>query len=253
MTIFEIIVGIGAGLMAGMINTLAGNGSAITLAVLLEFFGLPAHMANGTNRIGVLAQTTASVLSFQREGRLDIRNNIPPILLPVGGAFLGIYLAINISAEGFVTIYKYLLLLMLIIILVNPKRWIQSAPNINDRKQKKWLWPVYFALGVYGGFIQMGMGIFALAVFVLLGNKDMISANVLKALIIALFTIAAVAIFAWQGMVHWGYGITLGIGQMAGGWFTAQFASRHPKAGMVAYYLLILCIGGAIYSVFFRP
>ena len=252
MTIIELAVGIGAGLIAGMINTLAGNGSALTLAVLLEFFGLPAHMANGTNRIGVLAQGWASVLSYRREGRLDIKSNIPFILLPVLGAFAGIYLAIIISAEGFVTIYKYLLVLMLIVVLVNPKRWIREKSITAPDGKTKWLWPVYFLLGVYGGFIQMGMGIFALAVFVLLGDKDLISANVLKSLIIAIFTIAAVAIFAWQGMVHWGYGITLGIGQMAGGWFTAQFASRNSKAGVIAYYLLILCIAGAIYSVFFR-
>lgn len=251
MTIFELAIGIGAGLIAGMINTLAGNGSALTLAVLLEFFGLPAHMANGTNRIGVLAQTGASVLSFKREGRLEIRNNIPLIVLPVLGAFIGIYLAIIISAEGFVKIYKYMLVLMLIVILVNPKRWMKGKTSLTSHKKARWLWPIYFLLGIYGGFIQMGMGIFTLAVFVLLGDKDLISANVLKSVIIAIFTIAAVAIFAWQGMVHWGYGITIGVGQMAGGWFTAQFASRHSKAGVVAYYLLIICILGAIYSVFF--
>ncbi len=249
MTIFEISIGIGAGLLAGMINTMAGNGSALTLAVLLEFFGLPAHMANGTNRIGVLAQTSASVMSFKREGRLDVQNNVPLILLPVLGAFLGIYLAVIISADGFVTIYKYLLVVMLLVILVNPRRWMKKNEGTNS---SKWFWPMYFILGVYGGFIQMGMGIFSLAVFVLLGNKDLISANVLKSLIIAIFTIAAVLIFAWKGMVHWGYGLTLAIGQMTGGWFTAQFASRNSKAGTVAYYLLIVCILGAIYSVFFR-
>lgn len=252
MTISEILVGVGAGLIAGMINTLAGNGSALTLAVLLEFFGLPAHMANGTNRIGVLAQTFASVISFRREGRLDVKNNIPLIVLPVSGAFLGIYLAIIISADGFVTIYKYLLVIMFFIILVNPKRWIRDQANQVSSPENKMIWPLYFLLGVYGGFIQMGMGIFTLALFVLLGDKDIISANVLKALIIAVFTIGAVVIFAWQGMVHWGYGITLGVGQMAGGWFTAQFASRHSKAAIVAYYLLIICILGAIWSVFVR-
>lgn len=252
MTIFEIAVSISAGLMAGVINTLAGNGSAITLAILLEFFGLPAHLANGTNRIGVLAQATGSVLSFNREGRLDIRNNLTLILLPLLGAFVGIYLAIIISADGFVAIYKYLLVFMLIVILVNPRRWLRESDPSSTRANSKWYWPVYFLLGIYAGFIQMGMGIFTLAVFVLLGGKDLISANILKSVIIFVLTIVAVFVFWWQGMVHWGYGLTIGFGQMVGGWFTARFASRHPKAGLVAYYLLILCILGAIYSVFFR-
>lgn len=253
MTPFEISVGIIAGLTAGVINTLAGNGSAITLAVLLELFGLPAHVANGTNRIGVLMQTTASVLSFHREGRLEVRNNLAAILIPTVGALLGIYLAIIVSAEGFIAIYKYLLVFMLILILINPKRWItKKSIESHQSPESKWMWPLYFALGVYGGFIQMGMGIFTIAVFVLLGNRDIISANVLKVVIITVLTIAAVIVFAWQGMVHWGYGLTIGLGQMAGGWFTAQFASRHSKASLVAYYVLVVCIIGAIYSVFFR-
>lgn len=253
MTPFEIIIGIVAGLTAGVINTLAGNGSAITLAVLLELFGLPPHMANGTNRVGVLMQTSASVLSFQREGRLEVRDNLPAILIPTLGAILGIYLAIIVSADGFIAIYKYLLVFMLILILFNPKRWIhQKSGEISPSRESRWMWLIYFALGIYGGFIQMGMGIFTIAAFVLLGNRDLISANVLKALIITALTIVAVLVFSWQGMIHWGYGLTIGVGQMAGGWFTAQFASRHSKAALVAYYVLVICILGAIYSVFFR-
>ena len=252
MTPYEIIVGIGAGLLAGIINTLAGNGSAITLAVLMEFFGLPAHVANGTNRVGVLTQTTASVLSFQREGRLDLKQNLPAVLIPVLGAILGIYLAIIISADGFVSVYKYLLVFMLILILFKPTRWLREKTTDGTSHESKWFWIVYFLLGVYGGFIQMGMGIFTIAIFVLLGDKDLINANILKALIIVVITSIAVIVFAWQGMVHWGYGLTIGCGQMAGGWFTAQFASRHTKAAIVAYYVLITCILGAIYSVFFR-
>ncbi|HLT94146.1 MAG TPA: sulfite exporter TauE/SafE family protein [Membranihabitans sp.] len=252
MTIFEVFVSIGAGLVAGIINTLAGNGSAITLAVLLEFFGLPAHLANGTNRVGVLAQSAAAVLSFKKEGRLNTKQDRESILIPLLGAVLGIYLAIVISAEGFVNVYKYLLVAMLVVILVNPRRWLHQNPLEAKRSKSKWAWPIYFLLGVYAGFIQMGMGIIALAVFVLLGRKNLITANILKSVIIVVLTFMAVAVFYWKGMIHWGYGLTIGLGQMAGGWFTARFASRHSRAGLVAYYILILCILGAIYSVFFR-
>ncbi len=252
MTIFEVLVGIGAGLLAGFINTLAGNGSAITLAVLMEFFGLPAHVANGTNRVGVLTQTGAAVLSFHREGRLGLEQKYRAVLIPVLGAILGIYLAIIISPEGFVAVYKYLLLVMLILILFKPKRWLRPKMTEAAPDESKWSWIFYFILGIYGGFIQMGMGIFTIAIFVLIGNQDLINANILKALIIVVITSIAVVVFAWQGMVHWGYGLTIGFGQMAGGWFTAQFASRYSKAAMVAYYVLILCILGAVYSVFFR-
>ncbi|WP_236979317.1 sulfite exporter TauE/SafE family protein [Membranihabitans maritimus] len=249
MTIWEIAVGIGAGLIAGCINTLAGNGSALTLAVLMEFFGLPANIANGTNRLGIVAQSWATTFSFIKEGRFDFHRNYQVLLWPVLGAFIGIYLAIIISSEGFRLVYKYLLLLMLVVILIKPKRWIQTPSGEN--KTPMWIiYFIYFLIGIYGGFIQMGMGIFALATFVLVGKMDIIKANVLKSYIVAVYTTIALLVFAWQGLVHWGFGITLAIGQMAGGWTTAVFASRSPRAGIVAYYLLIICVIGAILKVF---
>ncbi len=57
---------IAAGFVAGFINTLAGSGSLVTLPVLI-FLGLPANVANGTNRVAILLQNVVGVSSFSQQ------------------------------------------------------------------------------------------------------------------------------------------------------------------------------------------
>ncbi|MEG2478793.1 MAG: sulfite exporter TauE/SafE family protein, partial [Mucinivorans sp.] len=56
-----------SGLLVGVINTFAGAAAAITMA-LFTALGLPINVANGTNRIPVLAQTLVMSIGFARQG-----------------------------------------------------------------------------------------------------------------------------------------------------------------------------------------
>lgn len=236
--------------LAGCINTLAGNGSAITLTILMEVLGLPPDVANGTNRLGVMTQGLAGTWAFKREGKLEGALNWPIILWTAAGAILGMYSSILISPEGYRAVFRYLLIVMLIVILVNPKRWMISS-DTPPRQLPQWLLALLFlALGFYGGFIQMGMGVFFLAVTVLLVRYDLIKANVLKGLVVTVYTIAAVAFFAWKGLIDWRFGALMAVGQMLGGFVTATYAGRYPGAAKWAYRLLVVVIIGAILKAF---
>jgi hypothetical protein len=240
--------------LAGAINTLSGNGSAITLTIMMELLGLPPDVANGTNRVGVLGNGLAGSLGFYRAGRFEVdegkkREMWQIVGITTLGAIVGIYLSLVISNEAYRTIFRYLLVLMLVVILIKPKRWLvvpEGQPPMS-------LWisiPVFFALGIYGGFIQMGMGVFFLAVTVLIAHYEIIQANVLKVLVVTLYTVLAVAIFAWRGLIDWEIGVLMATGQMLGGYFTAKYASNHPKAGLYAYRLLIIVVIAAIAKAF---
>lgn len=236
--------------LAGCINTLAGNGSAITLTILMELLGLPPDVANATNRVGIFTQGLASNYAFYREKKLQQVWNWPVIIWVTAGAALGIYLSIIISPAGFKAIFRYLLVVMLLVILVKPSRWLRAA-DPNRSPLSPWLSiPLYFALGVYGGFIQMGMGVFFLAVLVLLARYEIIGANVLKGMVVMLYTGLALAVFAWKGLVDWQLGFLMAIGQTIGGFLTATFASRYPNANVWAYRLLLLVIILAIGKAF---
>jgi hypothetical protein len=235
--------------VAGAINTLAGNGSAITLTILTEMLGLPGNVANGTNRVGILTQTTASSWAFYRNDRLDLSNSGLYIVLTTIGALVGIYAAIQVSNEAFREVFRFLLVLMLLVILVKPKRWLRETSDI--RKLPLWISvPVFLTLGFYGGFIQMGMGVFFLAAMVLIAHYNIIDSNAVKSAVIAVYTLAAVAIFAWQGLIDWKIGGLMAVGQTAGGYLTARFAATDPRAGKWAYRILVVVVVWAILRMF---
>lgn len=237
-------------LFAGGINTLAGNGSVITLTILTEVLGLPPNVANGTNRIGVFTQCIATTWVFNKNGKLNITQN-KKYLIPIFiGAIAGGILAINVSNDQFKTVFKFMVLFMLIAVLIKPKRWLRKTDIIFKPKWYIYI-PLLFSLGFYGGFIQMGMGVFFLIIMVLGMRVNIIESNALKGFIIGAYTFLLIALFHYQGMIDWKLGGIMAIGQTLGGYLTAQFASKYKKADQVAYYLLIVVLILAITKLFF--
>jgi uncharacterized membrane protein YfcA len=246
---YHYVIAIAGGALAGAVNTLAGNGSAITLSILTEIMGLPGNLANATNRIGVFTQSAAGSYAFYRNGKLDLTHSKQNIFWTVAGALLGVLVAIKVSNAQFLFVFKYLMLAMLVVMLVKPKRWLKEQ---SDHQPISW-WiaiPVYLALGFYGGFIQMGMGIFYLATMVLVAKYSMIEGNALKSFVVAIYTLLVLLIFQYKGLVRWDIGLILAIGQTIGGWYTAKFASKHPMANQIAYWLLISIVLLALANMF---
>lgn len=235
--------------IAGSINTLAGNGSAITLTILTEVLGLPPNVANGTNRIGIATQSMAGAWVFWKNGLLDLRRSRLLIAMTLVGAVAGVIVATQVSNEQFKTVFSYLLVVMLVVILVKPKRWLRETDS--NHTPSPWLMvPLFLGLGFYGGFIQMGMGIFFLAVMVLGARYSLMDANAVKSFIIAIYTLVVIAIFQWKGMIDWPMGLLMAVGQTVGGYLTAEFGSRFKKANQVAHVLLIVIVVVAIIALF---
>lgn len=235
--------------IAGGINTLAGNGSAITLTILTEVLGLPPNVANGTNRIGVFTQSAVASIVFQKSGKLNISRNKNYIIPIIIGAVVGGLLAITVSNEQFKAVFKFMMVFMLIAILVKPKRWIRKTDL--DYKPKPYLYfPLLFALGFYGGFIQMGMGVFFLIIMVLGLRVNIIESNAIKGLVIGAYTLLLIILFHYKGMIDWKIGSIMALGQTLGGFLTARFASQHRKADQIAYYVLIVVMLLAIGKLF---
>lgn len=247
MTIY--LIAFAGALFAGCLNTLAGNGSAITLTILTELCGLPGNVANGTNRVGVLLNGLGASMGFYKEGKLDLKIGKPIIIAVSLGALLGVFLAVNVSNDQFMFVFKYLMIGMLFIILFNPKKWMIKTKK--DSLVPKYLtFPLYFLIGFYGGFIQMGMGIFFLAVLVLISRLPIIEANAIKAVSVLLYSIIALAIFHYNGLVDWKIGAVMGVAQFTGSWVTARFASNYKGIEKIAYYMLLVAMGLAILKLF---
>ena len=237
------------GLFAGSLNTLSGNGSAITLTILTEIIGLPGNLANGTNRIGVFAQGIASTAGFLKTYKFQFKRDRALIILTTIGAIGGFVLAISVSNEEFKTAFKYLMIFMLFFVLIRPKKWLIESTV--ESGLSKWIaYPLFVAVGFYGGFIQMGTGILFLIVMVLGMRYSLMDSNFLKAFIFPFYTIIGIIIFYFQGLIHWEFGLVMAIGQSIGGYFMAFYASKNENAKLWAYRLLVVAMVLAIIKLF---
>lgn len=247
--LYHYIIAIAGAALAGCINTLAGNGSAITLSILIELLGLPPKMANGTNRVGIMAQTVFGTYEFHKGGKLHLKRNLRYIIPILIGAIAGAIVAVKVSNEQFRAVFRFLMVVMLFVILFKPKRWFRET----DVRSLLPLWatiPIFLGIGFYAGFIQMGMGVIFLAVMVLLAKVNITESNAVKTFVTMLLTIFALFIFHSQGLIDWRIGGIMAIGQAFGGWATARYASRYKQADQVAYWLLVIIVIGAVISLF---
>ena len=249
MDFITLLIVLAGGFLAGVVNTLAGNGSAITLTILTEVLGLPGTVANGTNRIGIAAQSVLSAYGFHRHGRLNVRDKWQYLLPIILGAIVGIYVATQVDNEQFRKVFRYLMVVMLFVILIKPKRWLRETDSEN-KPPLVLMVPLTFALGFYGGFIQMGMGVFFLALMVLVGRFSLLDSNAMKIFVIAIYTFIALFLFQMNGLVDWKTGSILAIAQAAGGFLTANYASQSPKANLWAHRLLIVVVLAAVVKLF---
>ena len=247
--IFEYSIAIAGGFVAGIMNTLAGYGSIITLTILMDVIGLPANIANGTNRVNVLANTTAAALGFYNNGKLDLKKGSSVLIIVCIGALLGIITAISVSNEQFRSVFKYLVIVLFFALIVNPKKWISESQINNEVPLWKQLL-IYLPIGFYGGFIQMGMGVIFLMAGVLVSKYSIIKANALKSVIITVYTIMSLAIFQWKGMVDWKIGAIIAIGAALGGYLTAHYSTRLKNANLFAYRFMIVVVVVVILRTF---
>ena len=235
------LIGFFGGLVAGVMNTLAGFGSIITLSILMELMGLPANVANGTNRLNTVFAGITATATFIKNDKLDIFRGRWYLIFTSLGAFIGVYLALIVSNEQFKIIFKFLIVVLFLILLLNPKKLLKEyAGEYNLRLYI--LIPVFLLIGIYGGFIQMGMGVFFIVAIALLGRYNLVEGNALKAFIVLAYSIIALVIFWWNGLVDIKAGIAITVGQMLGAWLTARFASKYKNANIWAYRVLLIIV-----------
>ncbi len=214
-----------AGFFAGFINTLAGSGSLITLPLLM-FLGLSAHDANGTNRIGILVQSLVAVRNFKKDKTFVASHETNLVIPTVLGAIVGALIAISISEKYMRLAIGLLLVFMFFVVLLKPEKWLKEKSLIGKAASTPLRIVTFFGIGLYGGFIQAGVGLFMLAGMVLGAGYHLIRANAAKSLITLYLTIVALIIFFYSGQVNLIYGLVLSIGNGIGAYVASKNASR---------------------------
>lgn len=236
---------IAAGFAAGFINTLAGSGSLITLPLLI-FLGLPANVANGTNRIAILLQNVVAVGSFRQQKVLDLKRGLQLALPAIAGGILGAQIAVNLDEIIIRRTVGVLMMVMFLVVLIKPRRWLEGKTV--DLKSHFTLTNiiVFFLIGAYGGFIQAGVGIFLLAGLVLSAGYDLVKANAVKLLIVLCFTVFALIIFVLNDQVRWQTGLVLAVGNMSGAWIASKMAVKRGATFVRWFLLAVLILSGTV-------
>lgn len=230
-----------AGLTAGFMNVMAGGGSLLTMPALI-FLGLPPAAANGTNRVAILLQNVSAVGSFRQRGFSDFKRSLGLAACTVPGAVVGAVAAVEVDPVLFKRILAGVMVVALVLIL-RGRRGDQGAGSAHP----VWAHIAAVFAGVYGGFIQAGVGFVLMAILHRLLRLDLVRVNMHKVFIVGVYTVPALLVFVLEGEVSWVAGLVLAAGNSLGGWIGAQVTiSRGERAVRVVFVVAVLAMAARL-------
>lgn len=231
---------LGVGLVAGALNVIAGGGSLLTLPVLI-FLGLPAAMANGTNRIALLVQNVVAVREFRRGGVLPLRLALLCVPSALAGSVLGARLVIGLGDEAFRTILGVVMILVCIVMIIDPARRLHFDPQRITGRRAAAVVAAFFAIGFYGGAVQAGVG-FLIITALLLQGLDLVRINAVKVFVVLFYTVTALGVFILHGQVDWPLGLALAVGNGLGGWIGTRLTIAKGHAWIRRVLLVVIVL-----------
>lgn len=246
---YQYFILIGVGFLVGFINTIAGGGSLITLPVLI-FFGLPPSVANGTNRVAIVIQTAMATAGFKSKGVSTFPFNIYLGISAFFGAIIGAKIAVDIKGETFNKILAIIMILVVLLIIFKPKI---NTGDLQERLTGKYLWIgciAFFFFGIYGGFINAGLGFIMILFLHFVHHMNLVRVNATKVVVVLIYTLSALAVFVLNDKVNWEVGLILAIGNGIGAWVASRF-SVNKGDGFIKSFMIVMIVIMAIKLWFF--
>ncbi|MFZ9982548.1 MAG: sulfite exporter TauE/SafE family protein [Cyclobacteriaceae bacterium] len=215
---------IGLGWITGFLNTVAGGGTLISMPVLI-FMGIPGSVANATIRVAILAQNISAATGFHSKGvRLPFPYSWWLAGLSLAGGWIGANIAMGVPDHLFNRIHAIILVLVVLSIVFEKKNNTDSGEEKFSMKRQVLSGTGFFLLGIYGGFIQAGIGFLVIAMLTHIHKFPLSKTNYIKVFAAILYTGIAVLAFAIGGRIIWEIGLVLAIGNAAGAWFGSRWS-----------------------------
>jgi uncharacterized protein len=220
--LYEIPLIIITGFVAAFLNTVGGGGSLFSVPIL-TFLGLPITSANATSRVAILFQNISAVGGFRSKGvDLPWPYSLYLGLSSLGGGLIGALLASRIHDDVFNKIFVVVMILSVVLIVYDPFK--SKGPERMSFKSQITGSICFFFLGIYGGFVQAGIGFLVIAVLTLVNNLSLVKSNYVKVFAAIVYTGVSVAVFAYEGKIIWLTGFVLAIGHALGGWYASRWS-----------------------------
>lgn len=217
MTWWQALLLLVGGAFAGVVNSMAGGGSMITVP-LLVLAGVPGNDANGSNRVGILASSAAAVVAFRQQGVDGLKHGVPALGPAAVGALIGAVVIGRLSDGAFETVFGWLLIPLVLLTIFSP-----SAQSQRPTWSKATTVIVFFFIGIYAGAVQAGVGLVMIATLSRAGF-DLVMANSIKVLVNLVMSVGALAVFVASGSVRWGPALVLAVGLSFGAWIGARLS-----------------------------
>jgi uncharacterized membrane protein YfcA len=243
---------LGAGILGGALNAVAGGGSFVTLPALLSVGILPVS-ANAMSTVALWPGAWASVAAYRREIASQERRFL---LVLVGtsliGGVAGAQLLLYTPQETFMRLTPYLLLGATLLLIFGRRiarlvqRWTPKAGEAASPRALVGLGIAQFLFALYGGYFGGGLGVLLLATLLLMGVESIHQMNGLKALLTTAIRGVAVLVFVLAGVIAWPETIIMIGGSIIGGYAGAEIA-RRADPRLVKGFAVLVGLGMTIY------
>ena len=243
LTVWQYLLLAAVGAIAGFINVMAGGGSLLVLPIMI-MLGIEGPTANGTNRLGILSQNWTSVGKFAHKGYHEFKLSFTLALCALPGAFIGAYYGTKLTGVWFNRTLACVMILVMILMLLK-KNESTGFFHIPSKKRLIAGHILMFLAGLYGGFIQAGVGFILMTILHKVMGLDLVRTNMHKVFIVGFYTIVALAIFAFKGKVIWLPAIVLAIGTSTGAYISTHFAIKKGQ-GIIKVIFTIAIVALAI-------
>lgn len=247
----QLVFLVGAAVVAGALNSVAGGGSFLTFPALL-FAGVPPISANATNTVALWPGSLASIGGYREE--LQQERRVLKVLAGVSlaGGLVGALLLLGTPERTFTKLIPWLLLGATLIFALGGRvtdRLRGTAPEQGAPPRRLGaVAPVQFAIAVYGGYFGGGIGILMLAALAVLGMRDIHRMNGLKVVLATLINGVAIVAFLAAGVVDVPVGLAMAVGAVVGGYGGARTARRLPPEWVRGF---VIAVGAVLTVVFF--
>lgn len=241
MQAFELILLAFAGFASGWINVIAGGGSLLTVPVMV-FMGLPGPVANGTNRISIIAQNITAVGAFFSKGFSDFRLSATLSAAASIGAFAGAMVGVELDGVWFNRLVAAVMIAVMILMATGEDK-SRPRPDASAKAKNLALGHVLMiGAGFWGGLIQIGVGFLMMPILYRVMGLDLVRVNMHKVFIALVFSIVALAVFASRVEIAWEAGAALAAGTAVGGWMGAHATIRKGEKFIKRALIAVLAV-----------
>lgn len=191
---------------------------------ILTFLGMPITAANATARVAILAQNLSAVGGFaSKRVALPLGYSIWLCAVSLVGGFIGSQLAAQVTDTLFKQLFVGVMLFSTALVIIDPFRSNNQPERLGPWHRVAGIM-LFFFIGIYGGFVQAGIGFLVIGTLSLINNFPLVKINYIKVFVAIVYTGVSVAVFAWEGKIVWFTGFVLAIGHGLGGWYASRWS-----------------------------